>query len=744
MFSFRENTLQFNRYIYDESVNVKDRAFIVFSVTVLFALYIAIPCGIIMQEPVMATISTFVGAVAFTIYVGLVAKLKRIHHARITISIILVFVFLPAMFFMNGGVYGGTPVWLLLGTIYIALILEGRLKYVMLVLNMVCMIIYFVIGYYHGELVTTYTRWGNYFDTVAALIIVSWIIFSLVSFQLRISKQEEQDKNLRRLFEQTATALVSAIDAKDKYTHGHSARVADYSRRIAKKFGKSPRECDDIYYVALLHDVGKIGIPEHIINKEGKLTDEEYAIIKTHPELGSQILQSIKEIPFISSGACYHHERYDGKGYPLGLKGTDIPEYARIISVADAYDAMTSKRSYRDPIPQQQVREEIVKGSGTQFDPEFAKIMVHLIDMDIEYDMQEREEIKELAGKDELLVGAYRDIVSDGILLTPFMTTISMMVDPDPSKPGTEPMPSLVLFDSLDGHYHSDERNRKELMYFEYGSIWFDGRTELLGARKMETNESFPQMDLKKNEYRLKAVRKKDHMLIRIIGRDKAFEVITALPDSARFAYIGLTGEFCRISRVRMEKADEEISDTYIPRIAEEISYINVPAGDVPNIQIDGYRTDATEGIPVTDGLKITFHSCALPTARLVWHTAYINIFTAADGKVFGPDYQDYMLMRLDGECWEGDPDCSITTMINKTDDFGGWDAWKAFNKEGFDCTVSFERKGNVVTVRTENAGIALKNSASINNSNEDIYVALTGDQVAITNVRITSSPRQP
>ena len=100
--------------------------------------------------------------------------------------------------------------------------------------------------------------------------------------------------------------------------------------------------------------------------------------------------------------------------------------------------------------------------------------------------------------------------------------------------------------------------------------------------------------------------------------------------------------------------------------------------------------------------------------------------------------------MRLDGECWEGDPDCSITTMINKTDDFDGWDAWKAFNKEGFDCTVSFERKGNVVTVRTENAGIALKNSASINNSNEDIYVALTGDQVAITNVRITSSPRQP
>ncbi len=737
MWSVDKEYDRLKRYIYDDSVNVKDRAFIVFSVTVLIALFIAVPCGIFMKEPIMATISTFIGAVLFTIYVGLAAKFNWINHARIALSIILVFVFQPAMFFTNGGVYGGTPVWLLLGAVYIAMILEGRMKVVMLVLNMISMIVNFCIGYYYPDTVTTYTRWGNYFDTVAALIIVSWVAFSLTTFQLNLSKIEEKDKNVRKLFEQTAVALVNAIDAKDKYTHGHSSRVADYSVKIAREAGKSERECEDIYYVALLHDVGKIGIPEHIINKEGRLTDEEYGIIKQHPELGAQILKSIKEIPFISKGAESHHERYDGRGYPAGLKGTDIPEYARIISVADAYDAMTSKRSYRDPLPRQEVREEIVKGSGTQFDPKFARIMIHLIDMDIEYEMKEHEEVKELAGKDELSIGRYRDEVSDGILLTPSMTTISMTVEYNRNNPGQEPIPSLILFDSLDGHYHEDERNRKELLYFEYGNLWFDGRTEISGARKVEIRETFSQIDLKKNEYRIKAVRKKDHALIKIIGREEAYEIIIALPDCSRFAYIGLTGEYCHIAHVRIEKDETEIADDFIPRIAEEISYINVPAGDIPNVQIDGYRTAASEGIEVKDGMKIKFHTCSLPTARLVWHTSYINIYTSDDEKVYGPGYKDYMLMRLDGECWEGDPDCHVKPVNIKNDDFEGWDAWKKYNKEGFDCTVTFERHDNEITVRTYNYGIILKNTAQILSDNDKIFVSLTGDQCAITNIRI-------
>ncbi|MCR5357228.1 MAG: HD-GYP domain-containing protein, partial [Lachnospiraceae bacterium] len=395
-------------YVYDPTVSEKNRAFILFSIAVLVALFVAIPCGLIMREPPVATISTLIGALFFTTYVSFEFKRNKIERAKIVLSVIVVFFFLPGMFFTNGGAEGGTPVWLLLGIIYISLILEGKIKRVMMILNAIVIVITWTIGYYYPDLVASYSRGGNYFDSISALFIVSVIIYVLIAFQNNLLRQEEEHKNSKRLFEQTAVALVNAIDAKDKYTHGHSSRVADYSRELARMNGKSESECEEIYYAALLHDVGKIGVPEHIITKEGKLTDEEYAIIKKHSELGSQILQSISEFPYLSIGACGHHERYDGKGYPYGLKGTDIPEIARIISVADAYDAMTSKRSYRDPIPQQIVREEIVKGMGTQFDPDYARLMLHLIDVDTEYEMSEREQVRELAGKNELIVKKYR------------------------------------------------------------------------------------------------------------------------------------------------------------------------------------------------------------------------------------------------------------------------------------------------------------------------------------------------
>ena len=727
-------------YVYNPTVNLKDRTFILFSVAVLFALFIAVPCGLIMREPLSATISTLIGAIIFSIYVYLCFKFKRLARARIAISIILVFIFLPLMFFTNGGIYGGTPVWLLLGTLYISFILEGKIRVIMLIINFITMGVYWIIGFRFPDLITEYSRGGNYFDTLAAIIIVSMILYTMISFQLNLSRNDEKENNLRRLFEQTATALVNAIDAKDKYTHGHSSRVAEYSRMIAERAGKSPRECDDIYYVALLHDVGKIGIPEAIINKEGKLTNEEYEVIKKHSTLGAQILQSISEIPYLSLGANFHHERYDGKGYPSNLKGTDIPEYARIVSVADAYDAMTSRRSYRDPIPQQQVREELVKGSGTQFDPDFARIMIHLLDIDSEYDMKERDEVKELAGKNELMIGRHRENISDGIHLTPNMTIISMRVTPDKNIPGRAAIPSLVLFDSLDGRYHDDERNVKELLYFEYGEIWFDGHTQTEGARLIQTRKikTDPQNAPAYTEYRIEALRIKDHALIKITGHDETYENIIALPDSVRYSYIGLTGECCHITNVKIDREDEAKPDDFIPRIAEEISFINVPEGDIPNVQINDYRAGHSAGIPVTDGMQITFHTMSLPTARLVWHCPYINIFTSDDGAVYGPNYHDYVLMRVDGECWEGDDASKVIPLINKNDDFDGWDSWKEFNHKGYDCTVSFELKDNSVIIRTENHGISLKNTAIIKKDDSQIiYAALTGDQVALTNIRI-------
>ena len=157
-------------------------------------------------------------------------------------------------------------------------------------------------------------------------------------------------------------------------------RVAEYAREIARRLDMTEKEQEDIYHMGLLHDIGKIGIPDEIINKPSRLTNEEYAIIKTHPVVGADILKNMTESPEIVVGARWHHERYDGKGYPDGLKGNEIPIMARIIGVADAYDAMTSTRSYRCVLPIEVVKEEIEKGKGTQFDPLFADVMLSIIE----------------------------------------------------------------------------------------------------------------------------------------------------------------------------------------------------------------------------------------------------------------------------------------------------------------------------------------------------------------------------
>ncbi|MBQ3468289.1 HD-GYP domain-containing protein [Candidatus Saccharibacteria bacterium] len=200
----------------------------------------------------------------------------------------------------------------------------------------------------------------------------------------------EKQRNINLMVEQTTSALAEAIDAKDSYTNGHSWRVAEYSVMIARKAGKSEEECRNIHLTALLHDIGKIGIPDIIINKSGRLTDKEYNVIKSHPLVGREILSKISISPELAIGASFHHERYDGKGYPFGLKGEEIPEVARIVAVADTYDAMASKRSYRDVLSKQKIRSELEKGIGSQFDPKFARIMIELIDSGATLEVEEK------------------------------------------------------------------------------------------------------------------------------------------------------------------------------------------------------------------------------------------------------------------------------------------------------------------------------------------------------------------
>lgn len=230
-------------------------------------------------------------------------------------------------------------------------------------------------------------------------IILCVVVFALTSFfctvafrkiRMHIKKVEESQRKLENMNEKMVTTIARTIDARDRYTNGHSQRVAKYAMELARRMGKTENEQKEIYYAALLHDVGKIHVPDAIIHKPSKLSEEEFAHIRLHPISGYYILKDIDEMDMIARGSRWHHERYDGNGYPNGLAGEGIPEVARIIGVADAYDAMTSNRSYRQIMPQERVREEIENGKGTQFDPQIADIMLEMIDEDVLYQMKQK------------------------------------------------------------------------------------------------------------------------------------------------------------------------------------------------------------------------------------------------------------------------------------------------------------------------------------------------------------------
>ncbi|MBQ7582263.1 MAG: HD domain-containing protein, partial [Lachnospiraceae bacterium] len=230
---------------------------------------------------------------------------------------------------------------------------------------------------------------------LSVLIYSVILIFSVISIKRITSAEESEQESMEQMRTMNINiirSLAATVDAKDRYTSGHSQRVADYAVRIAKKLGKSEETRQIIYYAGLLHDVGKISVPLDVINKPGKLTEEEFDKIRIHPVSGYHILRGIHKDVRIGYGAKYHHERYDGKGYPNGLSGENIPEVARIIAVADAYDAMASDRSYRKLLPQKKIREEIEKGKGTQFDPVIADAMLSIMDEDTTYDLRQNEE----------------------------------------------------------------------------------------------------------------------------------------------------------------------------------------------------------------------------------------------------------------------------------------------------------------------------------------------------------------
>lgn len=214
---------------------------------------------------------------------------------------------------------------------------------------------------------------------IALLAIWFILLFAWGVSQIRVRRLLERQKHDAMIIEQSIKTFINFIDAKDAHTKGHSERVAQYSFLLAKEMGYSDVECHRIYYIGLMHDCGKISVPFSILQKPSKLTDEEYEQIKTHTTYGDKMLRDFTSIEGINLGALYHHERYDGKGYPKGLAGEEIPEIARIIGVADALDAMSSDRYYRKRLSEEKILQELVNNKGKQFDPLIVDHVVRLI-----------------------------------------------------------------------------------------------------------------------------------------------------------------------------------------------------------------------------------------------------------------------------------------------------------------------------------------------------------------------------
>ncbi|MCR5200734.1 MAG: HD domain-containing protein [Saccharofermentans sp.] len=216
---------------------------------------------------------------------------------------------------------------------------------------------------------------------VIFIMYLLWFIYlgSHIMSHNKIEKLQKQRDHDLEILNQSITTFTYFIDAKDRYTRNHSVRVAMYAKEIGRRLGLEEEDLQNLYYGTLLHDVGKIGIPDNILRNDGSLNQDEYEIIKTHPLKGAEMLKHFTSIPNISDCAHYHHERYDGTGYPEGLKGEKIPLFARIATVADAFDVMSLDRMYQKALDYDSIIAEFKKNSGSQFDPQLVPIIIEMM-----------------------------------------------------------------------------------------------------------------------------------------------------------------------------------------------------------------------------------------------------------------------------------------------------------------------------------------------------------------------------
>ncbi len=555
--------------------------------------------------------------------------------------------------------------------------------------------------------------------------------------EIEILNMQGEQSRMHRLFDQTATAFVLAVEKKDDYVKGNSMKVAHYARKIAELAGKSEEDCEKVYYTALLHDVGLIGVPDQVIKNDGDPDKRDYDAIRQKPVIGAEILSSITEYPYLKQGARYSHERFNGTGYPEGLRGEDIPDIARIVGVADAYVTMTTRKRYRDARQKFEAREALIQGAGEKFDPFYADLMVRIIDSEYDGNSAEAKEKPET----EITCMEYREHVSGGISVEPERARISFDFEALSDGEHRFSAASVVLFDAYDSRVHDNPKAIDSYHYLEYGEIWFDRHSITTGARRIVENiikdketETGRGSD---GHYEIEAGRYEDHLKLVMRCPDFVKEVIVALPDASKGACIGITGEMCHIRNITVTPTGETVKAGDIPRIVDPLNFIDHLEADIPNVQVDRTRSASTPGIEIGDRMTLEFHTTSLPGANLVWHCPYIILFASGNGMIGGEDYRELAVIKLNGENNGSNDDAQNRFVMKRKEDFPGWDAWKAANKKGLECRLNLERKGSRILLRTENLGIALENTMTLLKEFPKVYVALTGDQVALTDIRI-------
>lgn len=539
----------------------------------------------------------------------------------------------------------------------------------------------------------------------------------------------EERKNMKKLFDQTATAFVTAIEKKDTFSKGHALKVAEYARRIAELSGLSESDCEKTYYAALLHDVGMIGIPDSVIERNEAPDEAAREIIKKKPIISKEILSNISEYPFLAKGAYYSHERYDGSGYPEGLKGKSIPDIARIIAVADAYVTQTSAKRYREPHPDFVVRENFVKGAGSDYDPEYAECMLKIIDTEVS--------AGEAQVETSLECGEYRKSFTSGIVVEEMYLDIDFECSSEGFEDKKYNAPSIILFDSFDKRIHTEEVMIEEYRYLEYGELWFNGNSVTTGARKIKEDYIRDTDEVCDGHYHIRAGRYEDHVKLEMISPYGKKIVTVALLGGSKAVYISITGENCSIKDINIGYTKDRVLEGDIERIEEEVSYIDRLESDIRNVQVDRTRSAYTDGVRIKDRLRILFHTMSLPGANLVWHCPYIVLYTSEDGQVGGKGYIEYAFIKLNGE-----NDDKVTGAVNRFtmkrgDEFPGWAIWKEKNAEGLECEIYLEKKGKRITLTTKNLGIFIENVTEPEDETKPVYVALTGDECALTDIRI-------